>query len=83
MSIHAVNRVQCRLAWDGSDPQRAIPSARSPARDPQRAIPPPSASIPPAPLVFSHLDQANGPVHFADAVDVLYIVRAEVTPGKD
>ncbi|KAH9916619.1 uncharacterized protein BXZ73DRAFT_105811 [Epithele typhae] len=56
MSIHAVNRVQCRLAWDGSNPSVIC-------------IDSPGTRL---------LNASNGqitplPVHFADAVDVLYV----------
>ncbi|KAI0737177.1 Formamidase [Daedaleopsis nitida] len=88
MSIHAVKRSQCHLAWDNSIP----PAIRVSSGDTvtfdcldasNGQITPSSTVAGLASLVFTQLDQVNGPVHISGAlpgdtlrVDVLSIETA-------
>ncbi|KAH9940218.1 Formamidase [Epithele typhae] len=89
MSIHAVKRAQCHLAWDNSIPPAIhIESGDTVSFDCLDAsngqITPAATVDALASLVFSQLDQVNGPVHVAGArpgdtlrVDVLSVETAE------
>ncbi|TFK49618.1 Formamidase [Heliocybe sulcata] len=89
MSIHSVKREQCHLAWDNSIPPVArIKSGESVSFDCLDAsngqIDPASTVATLRSLVFSRLDQVNGPIYVEDAqpgdtlqVDVLSIETAE------
>ncbi|KAJ7127885.1 Formamidase [Mycena epipterygia] len=88
MSIHAVKRAQCHLAWDNSiEPVLRIQSGETVTFDCLDAsngqITPDSTVAAIKSLVFSQLDQVNGPVFVEGAVagDTLQIDVLSVAPA--